>query len=69
MEQEPRHNEEITGGFDYQSLSQEEQSRLVTLKSGQKVILTPDNNPTKAFDPKTGEFIDILPDDISEQRA
>ncbi len=69
MEQEPRHNEEITEGFDYQSLSQEEQSRLVTLKSGQKVILTPDNNPSKAFDPKTGEFIDILPDDISEQRA
>lgn len=77
MEQEPQFNEQTgefespqnTEGFNDQVLSDEERARMVTLTSGKKVILTPDKNPTKAFDPSTGEFIDISPEDIIENRA
>lgn len=65
-ESDSSHNQE---GFDYQSLSPEEQVRLVTLTSGKKVILAHEENPSKAFDPETGELIDVSPDDIIERRA
>lgn len=56
-------------GFNYQSLSEEEQSRLVTLKSGEKVVLTRSENTMAGFDPRTGKLVEISPEDIVEDTA